>query len=63
MDDGSVARQFAAADRWTGAGQFLHAGLNVYLLWNHEQKMTRAESVFLERFEQMLMTTDVAGRF
>ena len=37
--------------------------VNVYLLWNREQKMTRAESVFLERFEQMLMTTDVAGRF
>ncbi|TWC22971.1 LysR substrate binding domain-containing protein [Pseudomonas sp. SJZ085] len=37
--------------------------VNVYLLWNREQRMTRAESVFLERFQQMLMTTDVAGRF
>lgn len=37
--------------------------VNVYLLWNREQKMTRAESVFLERFQQMLMTTDLAERF
>lgn len=37
--------------------------INVYLLWNREQKLTRAESVFLERFEQMLMVTDMAERF
>ena len=37
--------------------------VNVYLLWNREQKLTRAESVFLERFEQMLMVTDMAERF
>ena len=37
--------------------------VNVYLLWNREQKFTQAESVFLERFQQMLMTTDVADRF
>ena len=37
--------------------------VNVYLLWNREQKMTQAESTFLERFEQMLMTTDPAERF
>lgn len=37
--------------------------VNVYLLWNREQKFTQAESVFLERFQQMLMTTDPAERF
>ncbi|KTT00024.1 LysR family transcriptional regulator [Pseudomonas oryzihabitans] len=37
--------------------------VNVYLLWNREQKLTHAESVFLERFLQMLMTTDPAERF
>jgi DNA-binding transcriptional LysR family regulator len=37
--------------------------VNVYLLWNREQKLTQAESVFLERFQQMLMTTDLAERF
>lgn len=37
--------------------------VNVYLLWHREQKMTQAESVFLERFQQMLMTTDPAERF
>ncbi|HCN47388.1 MAG TPA: LysR family transcriptional regulator [Pseudomonas sp.] len=37
--------------------------VSVYLLWNREQKMTRAESIFLERFQQMLMTTDVSERF
>ncbi|MEX5503679.1 LysR family transcriptional regulator [Pseudomonas putida] len=37
--------------------------VNVYLLWNREQKFTQAESIFLERFQQMLMTTDPAERF
>ncbi|GLO10319.1 LysR family transcriptional regulator [Pseudomonas putida] len=37
--------------------------VNVYLLWNREQKLTQAESIFLERFQQMLMTTDPAERF
>ncbi len=37
--------------------------VNIYLLWNREQKMTRAESIFLERFQQMLMTTEMADRF
>ncbi|BDM22287.1 MULTISPECIES: LysR family transcriptional regulator [Pseudomonas] len=37
--------------------------VNVYLLWNREQKLTQAESIFLERFRQMLMTTDSAERF
>ncbi len=37
--------------------------VNVYLLWNREQKLTQAESIFLDRFQQMLMTTDAADRF
>jgi len=37
--------------------------VNVYLLWNREQKLTQAESIFLERFQQMLMTTDPVERF
>ncbi|QCI13214.1 LysR family transcriptional regulator [Pseudomonas putida] len=37
--------------------------VNVYLLWNREQKLTQAESIFLDRFQQMLMTTDPADRF
>ncbi|NIE75973.1 LysR family transcriptional regulator [Pantoea sp. Tr-811] len=37
--------------------------VNIYLLWNREQKLTQAESIFLERFQQMLMTTDPAERF
>lgn len=37
--------------------------VNVYLLWNREQKFTQAESIFLERFQQMLTTTDPAERF
>lgn len=36
--------------------------VNVYLLWNREQKLTQAESAFLSRFEQMLMTTDLSER-
>ena len=37
--------------------------VNVYLMWNREQKLTRAEVIFLDRFQQMLMTTDLADRF
>ncbi len=37
--------------------------VNVYLLWNREQKLTQAESIFLERFQEILMPTDLAERF
>jgi hypothetical protein len=36
--------------------------VDLLLLWNREQKMTVAESVFLERFQHRLATLEAAGR-
>ncbi len=37
--------------------------VNVYLLWNRERRMTQAETIFLEQFQQMLLSTDTSDRF
>ncbi|WNW14005.1 LysR family transcriptional regulator [Pseudomonas sp. DTU_2021_1001937_2_SI_NGA_ILE_001] len=65
---GCLPEHIVAADVQAGKMWRLPPGdgvsdVNVYLLWNREQKHTQAEALFLERFEHMLLTTELGERF
>ena len=58
-----VAKGLQAGEWWRLPPAEGGIDVNVYLLWNRDQKRTHAEAVFLERFEQALLATDVRNRF
>ncbi|GGJ93980.1 LysR family transcriptional regulator [Pseudomonas matsuisoli] len=58
-----VARDVQSGDMWRLPPADGVIDVNVYLLWNRDQKRTRAEAVFLDRFEDALQRVEVSDRF
>jgi len=58
-----VAKDVQAGEVWRLPPAEGVIDVNVYLLWNRDQKRTHAEAVFLERFEQALRATELGNRF
>lgn len=58
-----VARDVQAGEVWRLPPAEGVIDVDVYLLWNRDQKRTHAEAVFLERFEQALQATALQDRF
>lgn len=58
-----VARDVQAGEVWRLPPAEGVIDVDVYLLWNRDQKRTHAEAIFLERFEQALQATELHDRF
>ena len=63
MPEHVVAKDVQAGEVWRLPPAEGVIDVNVYLLWNRDQKRTHAEAVFLGRFEQALLATEVSNRF